>query len=162
MNWRYLLSGGIVLAIGVCFYMTARPAANAYFLDMLPWYDRHWCALPSAFTSGRLGGALPSFLHALGFIWICAGVTRINSRRDVLRICMLWLVIAWSFEIGQNYPDLIIIHIPDWFENFVILENFGPYFKQGRFDVCDLAASAMGCAVAGLVLLMSIRKRREA
>lgn len=161
MNVKSFLAGFAALILGVFFYLIARPPNSAYFLTILPFHE-NLPALHLPVNFGRLGSILPAFIHILGFILISSSIMELEKKRDILIICLLWLFIDWIFEIGQNFPDEIIKYIPAWFEKFPFLENFEPYFKIGRFDILDLAASFVGATLAYIFLLtMRVKKLEE-
>ena len=135
--------------------MMERPPTSTYFLNILPFYQNLRPAVPSPIGFGFLGNVLPAFIHILGFILISASIIRFKKKRDIPLICILWLLVAWAFEVGQNFPYTINQYIPAWFEKFPFLENVGPYFHSGTFDIFDLVAAAAGAAAACMILLTS-------
>ena len=141
--------------------MMGRPPTSTYFLNILPFYQNIRPALPAPVGFGPLGNILPAFIHILGFILISAGIIKFQKKRDILLVCLVWLFIAWGFEIGQNFPDAIVKYIPAWFDKFPFLENVGPYFYSGTFDIFDLAAAGVGAAAAYMILLTIRKKEME-
>jgi len=161
LNFKRLFAGGAILWLGVLFYIVERSPANIYFLNILPVHFSFYQSLPPLISFGPLSNALPAFIHILGFIILSSSLITVNTPRDLLWICLAWLFIAWGFEIGQNYPGAIVPYIPDWFENFLFLENFESYFISGTFDIYDLVAAGAGAAVAYAVLLITKEKETE-
>jgi hypothetical protein len=49
--------------------------------------------------------------------------------------------------------------IPDWFSNYLFLENTRDYFLQGHFDYLDLLSIALG-SLAAYILLIKIKTEK--
>lgn len=147
MSKRALLVafGVIGLAAGALEYLLGRPHGSVYFLKDFPAHLFHRINV-----YGPLGQWAPDFLHPFSFSLIFIGLFS-GSRRTRLRVCILWLVIDSSLEIGQRFGAVISGHCPSWFSGIPYLENTGNYFRHGRFDPLDLAAILLGAACAFII-----------
>ena len=75
---------------------------------------------------------------------------------------MTWFLIDSAFELGQRFSSLSLQIIPNWLKGIPFFENTENYFVHGTFDFADLAAIAMGAAVAYFVLIVTDRRRELA
>ena len=60
---------------------------------------------------------------------------------------------------GQKFTTWSTIIIPDWFTVIPFLENTENYFLNGTFDFLDLAAIALGTAIAYFVLITTNKSK---
>jgi hypothetical protein len=140
--------GGLALAVGVAVYIVARPAGSVAFLPRnlsIP------VTLPPSLR--EITGPLPTLAHSFAFCLFSAAVLR-SRRIHASVICAAWFGIEAAFEIGQHHrvSAWLVPRIPAWFERVWLLANTRPYFAHGTFDWMDLAAAAVGAAIAFLVI----------
>lgn len=67
---------------------------------------------------------------------------------------------ATLFEVGQAIKEITILIIPNWFSDFLILENTKNYFLHGHFDWFDILSLALG-SIAAFSLLIKTREEKE-
>lgn len=158
INMRRILPGIMLLLTGVLIYLIDRPPADTYFLAHLPLNPIFYGQYPNVF--GFLGDFLPSFLHAIGFILLTAGIVA-SDKKAYGAICIFWLVINAGFELGQKYSSHVAARVPEWFEGIFILENTSSYFINGTYSNLDMASIIVGAGIAYLVLLYTEEKRGE-
>jgi hypothetical protein len=151
-----LAAGGIVaLVAGVLVYLTGRPAGSAYLLPGS--FALHEDTAP---VFGWLGGVLPGFIHVLAFSLLTVAALRPRTLHRVAAVPAAWFVADLLFEIGQH-PAIaphIAAAMPEYFRHLPLLENVGPYFLRGTFDVGDIVAYAAG-ALAAYALITCCEKQ---
>lgn len=158
INRVQILIGVAGLLIGSLIYLIDRPPDQTYFVYSSPINISLSNTIPNLF--GSIGNSLPEFIHIFSFILITAGLIFCN-KRGYLIICLSWFLVDSAFEVGQKFNTWSSSIIPDWFAGIPFLENTENYFLKGTFDFLDLAAIALGTAIAYFVLLITnIRKRR--
>lgn len=150
MNKTQILIGVATLLLGSLVYLVDRPPDQTYFLYFSKIEISLHSSLPELF--GYLGNILPAFAHVFSFILITAGIIACG-KRGYLAVCLSWLIVDWTFELGQKYSDLAVKLIPDWFASIPILEASSGYFRVGTFDVLDMAAVLLGAGAAYFVLM---------
>ena len=148
VNIRQLLLGFCVLVFGTLFYYFFRSAEHTYFLKFFVHHPDNNFLSPVLVS---LGNSLPTFVHVLAFILMTAGLVA-ASKKEYAFICLVWFVIDVLFELGQGHGDIIVQIIPDWFSDFLFLENARDYFLHGRFDYLDLLSIALGSILAYFLL----------
>ena len=141
-----------VLSIGLLVYLLDRQTGSVYFIN--EWFtvtDNHGSLF------GQLGNHLPTFIHVYVFILLTVSITAVSASHA----CILWLAIDSMFEIAQLTPvaNWIAENIPSWFSGIPFLENTASYFKNGTFDVLDIASIALGTVTAYLTIQFSRRWR---
>lgn len=149
VNFSQIAIGVLALALGALLYLIDRPATHTYFVpEALSLFQQ------SPRLLGPLGNQLPTLLHTFAFCLISCGIFSTN-RWNAFGICVLWVLIDGTFEIGQQ-PDIaktIAEFVPDWFARIPILENTRGYFLYGRFDPLDLFSILLGaCSGYGVVM----------
>jgi hypothetical protein len=137
-------------------YLIDRPPDLTYFVHISPIKISLHNILPALF--GLLGNFFPDFIHVFSFILITAGIIYCG-KRGYLIICLTWFLIDSAFELGQRFSSLSLQIIPNWLTGIPFFENTENYFLHGTFDFADLAAIAMGAAVAYFVLMVTDRRR---
>lgn len=152
VNWLQILIGVAGLLIGALVYLVDRAPDQTYFVYNSSINLSFYNVLPNLF--GPLGNSLPAFIHVFSFILITAGLTSCQ-KKGYLIICLSWLIVDISFELGQQFDALAVKIIPDWFVGIPIIGNTENYFLQGTFDFFDLAAIMTGTATAYLGLLLT-------
>lgn len=151
-----ILTGIGALVPGILVYISDRPEQKTYFIHKLHIHLQH--RLPNIF--GPLGKNLPDFIHPFSFILITAGLMACR-RKEYRIICLGWLGVNISFELGQKYRSLPVAAIPQWFAGIPFLENAEAFFSRGTYDVSDMAAMALGTIAAYAVLLMTQTKKEK-
>ena len=76
-----------------------------------------------------------------------------SKKKDYIIICLFWFVIDVFFELAQGLGNIIILIIPDWFSNFLFLENTRSYFLHGQLDYLDIVSIAFGSLAAYIILI---------
>jgi hypothetical protein len=152
VNAKQLLTGIFVLSIGILYYCYFRSAEYTYFKNFLGSYPHPKSILPPFILT--IGNSLPAFIHVFAFTLITASLLA-SQKRGYVIICFAWFFMEVLFELGQRFGNLIIPVIPDWFSDFLFLENTQDYFLYGHFDYFDLLSIAIGSASAYLFLMKS-------
>jgi hypothetical protein len=143
---RFMVAVGCVaLAVGILIYVFDRPATAVYFVP-----DSWQFAEATPLLFGSLSNYLPAFLHALAFALF---IVVIAGRRHMALMCIGWFVAELFFELAQldSVAAQIAAALPDWFGNFLILENVSSHFLTGRFDRIDVLFLMLGCATAYMI-----------
>jgi hypothetical protein len=159
INKFQILTGAIILCIGILVYLVDRPPEQTLFMDKSPVNISLYHILPNLF--GRIGNCLPSFTHVFSFILITAGLIA-SKKRDFILICSFWFLIELFFELGQKFSTLFIKLIPDWFASIAFFENIGDYFVRGTFSFEDMAAITTGTITAYFLLMITSERRGAA
>ena len=159
INRLQILIGVIGLVVGSLIYLIDRPPDQTYFVYSSPINITLSNTIPNLF--GLIGNSLPEFIHVFSFILITAGLI-FCQKRGYLIICFGWFLIDCAFELCQRFNAWPSKIIPDWFAGIPFLENTENYFLQGNFDFIDLAAIALGTAIAYFVLLTTNKSKRRA
>lgn len=144
LNWVPIITGLMVLVLGIVLYVFDRPASHTYFIPgFLSQYEGEFLVF------GIMGNYMPAFIHVFAFCLISVGIVG-SGPRVALGVCLFWLFIDGVFEIAQHQDiaNEIVPHIPDWFKVIPILENAAAYFIHGRFDPADLVATLFGAFTA--------------
>ena len=76
-----------------------------------------------------------------------------KRKREYLIIAIAWFTVDVLFEIGQGFGNSVIQIIPDWFSDFLFLENTTNYFLYGQFDRYDILSIALGSLAAYILLI---------
>ena len=84
-----------------------------------------------------------------------------RQKRGYVSVCLFWFAVDCFFEVSQGFDAKKVKIIPDWFSNFVFLENSRSYFLQGRFDYLDLMSIALGSLVAYIILIKTGKFKGE-
>ena len=156
VNKIQILIGVIALLLGSLIYLVDRPPDQTYFVYSSTINISLYSAFPNLF--GLIGNSLPAFIHAFSFILITAGLIACR-KKGYLIICLSWLLVDCTFELGQRFTSWSLKMIPDWFAGIPFLENTEHYFLKGTFDVIDLAAITLGSIIACFVLLVTTKRR---
>jgi hypothetical protein len=154
VNTKQLYIGFSVLVFGILFYFFFRSAEHTYFLKFFFLNPYRIEYLPSAVVV--IGNSLPTFIHVLAFSLITAGLIAAQKGGYVL-VCLAWFIIDVLFEVAQAFGEVIILTVPDWFSNFLFLENSKNYFLHGRFDYLDLISITLGSVAAYTLLILTIK-----
>lgn len=148
LDYRCLLFGTALLAIGALFYATARPATMLSFLPHAPgalhYTDR---ALQG------LAGSVPTFIHTVAFSALCASVIGLSFERLIV-VCMSWAAIESIFEVAQH-PRLL-----HWLSTHSSVVSSVSSVQGGTFDLRDILAALFGAATSVFVLT-AIRRRTQ-
>ena len=158
VNTRQLFIGLNVLVLGVLFYYFFRSAEHTYFLKFLGINPHLKYFLPPVFVT--LGNSLPTFTHVIAFTLMTAGFIA-SQKKGYAIVCLTWFAIDILFELGQGLDNMMIQIIPDWFSDFLFLENARNYFLHGRFDYFDLLSIALGSLAAYFLLIITSKDERE-
>ena len=158
VNTRQLYIGFSILVLGTLFYFFFRSAEHTYFLRFFGLNPYRIEYLPKILVS--IGNSLPTFIHVFAFSLLSAGLIATQKRGYAL-VCLAWFIIDVLFEIAQVYGKVIIPAIPEWFSNFLFLENTKNYFLHGRFDYLDLFSISFGSLAAYFFLVFTIQGNGE-
>jgi len=135
----------VALGAGVLVYVTDRDGVQAWLLPRIDTLaGRHWF--------GAIGGWLPSAVHAFGFALLSAAVLPPTGPTRFVA-CASWAAIDVGFEFGQH--PLVAPHLAAW-----LVGAPARYFERGTFDPADVAAAALGAALAA-ALLWRVRPHEE-
>jgi hypothetical protein len=156
VNKIQILIGALGLVFGSLVYLVDRPPNYTYFVHSAGIDISLYGAFPNLF--GLIGNSLPAFIHAFSFILITAGLIACR-KKGCLIICLSWLLVDCTFELGQRFTSWSLKMIPDWFAGIPFLGNTENYFLQGTFDFTDLAAIAIGTLMAYFVLVVTNKRR---
>ena len=158
VNTRQLFIGLNVLILGALFYYFFRSAEHTYFLKFLRINPHLKYFLPPMFVT--LGNSLPTFTHVFAFTLMTAGLIT-NREKGYTIVCLTWFLIDVLFELGQGLDNIIIQFIPDWFSNFLFLENTRSYFLHGQLDYLDIVSIAFGSLAAYIILINTSKYKGE-
>jgi len=150
VNFSQVLIGLSVLILGVLFYHLFRSADQTYFLKFFSDNPNLKDSLSPGYI--LIGNSLPTFIHVVAFTVMTSGIIA-RKKRGYVSVCFFWFAVDCLFEVSQGFDAKIVKIIPDWFSNFVFLENSRSYFLQGRFDYLDLLSIALGSLVAYIILI---------
>lgn len=157
-NLLQLALGAGVLAFGLLLYIFDR--------NFIPIF-----AVPAdTFVSfrlqvlGSMSGYVPSFLHALAFCLLCAGIVGADLRTAAW-ICASWGGVHAFFEIVQNDHVFfsIFLNLIEKYQTYYFVQLFKNYSVNGIFDLKDLLAAIAGCLAAyAAVALTRVRHEKQA
>jgi hypothetical protein len=157
-NKIQILVGLASLFAGGLIYLVSRSPDHTYFIyRCLPILNLHKL-LPNMYVP--FSNLLPEFIHTFSFILITAGILSCR-KKCAITISLSWLIVDCCFELGQKYKDVSLSIIPNWFENYPILENCNNYFLHGSYDILDLVATLMGAILAYIFILTSLKRDTE-
>jgi len=148
----YLIFAALsALMLGLCIYLIDRQPETAYLVSnglFINGTERP--------VFGVMGNYLPSFLHVYTFILLSA-VVFAQTHRQVLIICISWLIIEIIFELAQInvIAQSVAVHIPYWFSGIPILNNSADYFLMGTFDTLDIFSIITGTLTAYMTISLS-------
>lgn len=158
-NKTHLIIGLLVLCIGATVYVTLRSPDHVYFTK---YFGIHHVLFEVQSPILKfIGYRLPAFAHVFAFTLITASFFK-YSRRAYLVICAGWFLIDFIFELGQKYKTVALSLEFEFFDKIDFLEAWRNYFLLGTFDILDLAAYALGAAMAYWVLTATGGKSRNA
>lgn len=135
-------TAAIAISVGFLCYLVDRPAQSVYFLpDILA---------ASQTSPGGIHDSFPSFVHGFAISLLLVRAVAIESTPAMGFTCAAWWSIECLLEAAQHQ---LIAHwlcnvLPDWIENFPILENLPAYAIGGTFDTLDIIFSGLGCLAA--------------
>jgi len=155
INRLQVLIGLTTLLLGSLVYLVDRPPCQTYFIYSSSISISLYDTLPNLF--GVVGNILPAFVHVFSFILITAGFLSCKKKGCIL-ICLSWCLVDCAFEVGQKFSAWSSMMIPDWFAEIPFFENTENYFREGTFDILDVAAIAFGTAIAYFVLLTTSKR----
>ena len=147
--------GIFALVVGVLVYIIDRPPDHTYFINA--WGIKLCLHNIKPGTLGFIGNILPDFIHVFSFILLTGG-TLSSGKKGSLIICLSWLFIDFTFELGQKYSDLFINTVPDWLSNIPALKICKNYFHLGTFDMFDMLAILAGTISAYIILIVTLNK----
>jgi hypothetical protein len=134
------------LATGVLVYLTDRAASHALLLPAV-------AAVSGQHLFGAVGLWLPSFVHPLAFSLFSAALLPARPRWEY-GACAFWFALNEAFEIGQH-PQIrgpLVQVLQHGLGHGPVERAVENYFARGTFDGADLAAAALGAAVAAAIL----------
>ncbi|MBW1919236.1 MAG: hypothetical protein JRI81_03305 [Deltaproteobacteria bacterium] len=150
--------GVLALCLGAFVYLISRPPEKTYFIYASKLRISLYHVFPHVF--GVIGNSLPDFLHVFSFILITAGL--VSKRKiEYLVVSLSWFLIEIAFEVFQKFNRIALKIIPEWFNKVPVLENAGPFFKGGTFDLQDVVAVAVGTVAAYFVLTKTMKKESK-
>ena len=120
VNTRQLFIGFNILVLGAIFYYCFRSAEHTYFLKFFGTNSFLKDSLSPFFV--LFGNILPTFIHVFAFIMMTASLAA-NRKRGYLIVTLAWFTVDVLFEIGQGFGNSVIQIIPNWFSDFLFLEN---------------------------------------
>jgi hypothetical protein len=100
---------------------------------------------------------LPAVAHVFAFILISASFTA-RRKSGYALVTLFWLVLDVALEFGQKYKTVALMLIPEWLNHVPLLNQSKRYFLNGTYDAADLAATALGAALAYTVLCLTTAK----
>jgi hypothetical protein len=157
-NKTHLFIGLLVLCMGAMVYMTLRSPDHVYFTK---YFGIHQVLFEVRSPILKfIGYRLPAFAHVFAFILITASFFK-YSRKAYLVICAGWFLIDFIFELGQKYKTFALSLEFDFFKKIDFLEGWRNYFLLGTFDILDIAAYALGAAMAYWVLTATAGENRN-
>ena len=106
-------------------------------------------------------GVIPRFCPPLCLFLDWHGVVIAHESLERLCICSGFLLMNLFFKIGQNYKYAFAAQVPKWFGGIPLMENTGPFFLRGTFDVNDIFAMIAGAAAAFAISELLIRQQRK-
>lgn len=144
----WLSIGLLMLTLGLVFYLFARPAGTVYGLP--DWFQ----ILPLAGLP--FADSLPTFLHCYSFILLSAAIVGLNTV-SAGKLALLWFSFETFFEVAQLQTVAVFIDKlwPVYLEQFFLLDNVVPYFRNGQFDWFDLLSLALASLTAYATLTFS-------
>ena len=154
-NMVLILIGAVALLLGSLVYLVDRPPEHTYFVYASKINISLFDKVPNLF--GAVGHSLPAFLHVFSFILITAALLS-PQKSGCFVVCFSWVFIDSFFELSQKYSALTLKIMPNWFSDIPFLENSANYFRNGTFDIFDLAAITLGGIIAYFVLTISRRR----
>lgn len=144
-EWFIVTVGIVALTIGILIYVFDRSATAVYFIP-----DSSVIAKTTPLLFGPLGNYLPAFLHTLAFALFANAIA---GRRYIGLMCIGWFVAEAFLELAQI--DAVAFRIagllPNWFNEWPILENVSSHFLTGNFDTLDIIFLTLGCMTAYLI-----------
>ena len=155
-NKKQFFIGLISLFLGIIFYLACRPFGSSYFQMRYPKADALFGK--NTFFLNRFGNSLPEFIHPFAFSFLGMGLIS-KTRKSRLLVCIVFFLMNILFEVGQRYDAFAIRYIPNWYDNFFILENARNYFSFGTFDFYDIIAIFLGAFAAFILSEIILRKR---
>ena len=159
VNKRQIILGLAALLIGILVYLTDRPPEQTWFVSVAPAALSLYGLCPPLF--GPLAQSLPDFLHIVAFSLLTAGILSSSKKGAYLGICLFWLLLEVSFELGQHYQALAVKLVPDWFEGVFLLDNTRNYFAHGTYSHLDLMAFVTGALMAYIILIYTNKHKGE-
>ena len=148
--------GRISLVCGIAFYLVARPSGSTYFFGKLLHLG---FSSPIIKLPALIQGSFPDFVHPFAFSLIGMGLLSL-MRVSRLCICSSFLVMNLFFKIGQNYKYAFAAQVPKWFGGVPIIENTGPFFLRGTFDINDVFAMIVGAAAAFALSELLVKQQK--
>jgi hypothetical protein len=126
------------LALGVVVYLVDRPAGSAQLLPAA------WHAARPLGVFGPVGSVIPDFAHAFALSVLTGLLAR--TRRGAAAACVAWWFIDSALEAAQTHfaANAVGPYLPAFLSK---------YLRSGTFDVADLAAIAVGAALAYTLLV---------
>jgi hypothetical protein len=151
----FVLLGLASLALGLLFYLVARPSGATYFQQHLGWLDG---LLPHIPIEGRVAGIFPEFIHPFGFSLLGMGLCP-EGRVWRVSVCAIFMGMNLFFEFGQKFKDHVVSFVPDWFGGIPLVENVKAYFLRGTFSFGDVFAIMLGAVMALVVAELVLRDK---
>jgi len=127
INRLQLLTGTMVLLLGVLVYLVDRPPDQTYFVYKTGVDISLHNTLPNLF--GIIGQSLPSFSHVFSFILITAGLIAYQKKGYII-ICLFWFLIDSAFELGQKFNTYLY---PAGLPGFLFLKTPETIFPWALF-----------------------------
>ncbi len=131
------------LLLGVCVYLFGRDWSSVLFLAPYAAWQPGTAGHPAV-----PGGQLPTLLHSYGIALLIILMLRPHPRAPVYG-AFGWFLIAALLEWLQSAPaESLILSTHRLMTADPVPRVVEAYVVQGRFDVGDLLAAALGCLAA--------------
>ncbi len=147
--------GCLSLLLGLLYYLYLRGAppsilqhypvfaeSSSPFLNAPSFYNQN-----SAFIDWL--NAVPTFIHVVAFSFITLSIMPL-SKRSVLIVLNVWLLINIAFEIGQGLAGIIAPYLAQ--SKWSIIQLLHHYFISGTFAISDIGAALLGAVFVYAVL----------
>ena len=141
--------GGGALLLGALEYLLGRPANSTQFGEIVQKFTGSFHANIQIY--GELGKILPDFVHPFAFALLTMSLFPGAGRIIRGFICILWLVIDLSFEIGQHFGQQISELIGTLIPDGRISGLLSDYFVNGTYDRMDIVAICSGIMFAFII-----------
>lgn len=148
----------LIIILGLAFYTFCRPHDSVYLFLYLPLPD-YKCLDNNQFCIAS--SQSPSFIHVFSFSIFSSLVFPVCTRGAILASCLFWTFVNCLFEIGQLAKVSLQKEFLEKSNGVPFLDNIGPYFTNGTFDIWDIFACLLGGFSAFFILNHMLIQRRS-
>ncbi|MBC8393078.1 MAG: hypothetical protein H8E17_10995 [Deltaproteobacteria bacterium] len=148
-----LALGGLFL--GALEYFLSRPKESTHLTKLISKLIGSWDLNLQIY--GKLGNTLPEFVHPFAFALLTMSLLPGAGRMVRGFICIFWLVIDLSFEIGQHFGQQLSELIGTFIPHGRISGLLSDYFVNGTYDRMDIAAICSGIMFAFTISELTTR-----